>query len=195
MANRFYVWKDRNKTEEGREPEWKELTQAEFRKLVEDDKNKPEDERHWFYRVSSVEEGDDYYFLECTKEQYFESNREAQKRYRERKKAEEDGCPLTIYSLDWNGCDPDSKTGEYYDTVPSEETSVEEQVENNITLKLLYDAINNLSDGKREFISVWLKGKRMGATDSDIMKNMGISRRTYRNRMESALKELRENIK
>ena len=181
MSKKYYVWKNREC--QGINPEWIELTGKEFVELCKANKDLPDEEKRWFYKLPGLEEGDDYLVLECTKEKYLESQNEKEKRAYKVNLWDE----FNIVSLDYKYTDSSGEEYSLGDMVADPNANVE----NDYLSGVLYDAIDQLDISDKEFILYWIKSKKMGMPDENIAQSLGITRNILRYAIETICGKLK----
>ncbi len=181
MSKKYYAWKNREC--QGINPEWIELTGKEFVELCKANKDLPDEEKRWFYKLPGLEEGDDYLIMECTYENFMKSEQERLQRHR---KTELWEC-FECLSLDYTYSNESGEILTLADVVGDSNVSVETDYLNVV----LYDAIEQLETTDKEFIFYWIKSKKMGMPDENIAQSLGITRNILRYAIETICNKLK----
>lgn len=143
MKKQYFVWKDGKQNLDGKQ-EWVELTAKEFLEICYSNSKCPREEKRFFTRVPGVEDGDTYFVIECTYENFLRSDAERKLRKRKRNETEQlkaDGLWYDLISLDYEVDDGDGNTVTLHDMVADEnsvfETGLIELIDLQSALKVL----------------------------------------------------------
>ena len=188
MSKKYYAWKNRDC--QGITPEWIELTGKEFVELCKANKDLPDEEKRWFYKLPPLEEGDDYLILECTKKDYLKSQVRANVNYKKKKREEPHKSKYTFCSLDYKYTDNSGEEYTLADIVGDPRVNIEDDYMN----LALYAAIDLLNDDYRNFILYWIENKKDGLSDDRIAASLNISRDKLRWMYKQICDELRKNF-
>ena len=189
MSKKYYAWKNREC--QGINPEWIELTGKEFVELCKANKDLPDEEKRWFYKLPPLEEGDDYLILECTKKDYLKSQVRANVTYKKKKREEPHKSKYTFCSLDYKYTD---NSGEEYtlgELVADSNVNVEDDYLN----LFLYAAIDLLAEDDKQFILNWINKKNEGKSNAEIAESIGTTRRVFEYRFDRVAEELEKLFK
>ena len=181
MSKKYYAWKNREC--QGINPEWIELTGKEFVELCKANKDLPDEEKRWFYKLPGLEEGDDYLVFECTKEKYLESQNEKEKRAYKVNLWDE----FNIVSLDYKYTDISGEEYSLGDLVADPSASVEDEY----LIGVLYNAINHLEKSDKEFVLDWIEMKNLGFSDMEAAELFDITFKAFRYRFSQICKLLK----
>ena len=182
MSKKYYAWKNRDC--QGITPEWIELTGKEFVELCKANKDLPDEEKRWFYKLPGLEEGDDYLVMECTYENFLKSEQERLQRHR---KIELWEC-FECLSLDYKYTDNSGEEYTLADIVRDPRVNTEDDYMN----LALYAAIDLLNDDYRNFILYWIENKKDGLSDDRIAASLNIPRDKLRWMYKQVCDELRK---
>ena len=189
MSKKFYAWKNRDCN--GINPEWIELTGREFVELCKANKNLPDEEKRWFYKLPGFEEGDDYLVLECTHQKYLKSQVEKEKRaYKV-----EIWDMYQVLSFDFVYTDDSGEEYTLHDIIEDSRVNVEEQATDDLYINALYEAINKLNQDEKEFILNWIEKKKAGLSDDKIADSLHITRDKLRWMYKQVCSELKNFLK
>ena len=189
MSKKFYAWKNRDC--QGINPEWIELTGKQFAEICSANKDLPDEEKRWFYKLPGLEEGDDYLVFECTKEQYIESQNEKDRRCYQSDLKADFFESYDMLSFDFVYTDDSGEEYTLHDIVEDSRVNVVDTAFNNYFANSLYEAISCLNQEDKEFILYWIDKKRKGVSDMKIADSLGLTFKGFRYRFSKICKELK----
>lgn len=182
MAKKYYRWKDENCN--GINPEWVEMTGAEFFSF----KRNPENKHRKF--IESIDEygEEDTVILEVTKEKYDEWNREMQRhKYSEKIRKQ---YVKGFLSLDMDVDGEEEMT--LHEAVADEHINVEMSAMSALETEKLRSAIKLLSKEEKDLLNMLYFSNFDMTSERSIAKKCSIPQKTFNNRKKAVLKKLKK---
>ena len=189
MKKQYFAWKDGKQNLNGKQ-EWQELTSKEFLELCYSNSKRPKEEKRYFARVPGVEDGDTYFVLECTYEEFLRSEAERKLRKRKRDEKEQlkaDGLWYDLISLDYEVDDGDGNTVTLHDMVADENSVFETGL---VELIDLESALKVLTSKERGIIDAFYLSENP-KTEREYAKELNVPCMTLHCRKTKILKKLK----
>lgn len=163
MSKKYLVWKDESCN--GKNIQWVEMTGKEFLLFKRNPQNKA---RKFIKLDNGVDFSDDIIYIEATKAQYDEWNREESRRHcNQKSQAEKNYSSISLDSFVDN---EDECT--LHEVIADEQTDIEETVLNSCKRAELQKAILGLSESERELISALYIDNDNGLSERVVSKEL-----------------------
>lgn len=177
----YLIWKDRNCN--GKNIEWVQLTQEEFRKFIKD----PAEKERWFIVMDNrVCREDEIIVIEATREKYEKWKREENHRaYLDRFEKGYENVPFFEDTME-DGINP--FTGE---TFAACSRSAEEIALDSLEKEEMRDRIERLSDQEKKIFYQYVQLKLRKTDEGTILRTQTHSRYGYRRMRDEILRKLR----
>ena len=191
MKTKYYAWKDGEK-KSGKQ-DWVELTPNEFIMLCNNNRNLDKKERRYFYQLPGLEQGDCYYYLECTYEQFLKSRAEKDERARKRKEEEKikaQGQWYETVSLDAPFEDETGDVCSLHDMIPDPDSCFEDSLILSMDVK---NALCSLDPDELEIIER-LYLSEFAVSTRKLAQQMDVPVMTLNNRKKKILSKIKKSL-
>lgn len=188
MTAKYLAWK--YPVRDVRNPEWVELTGAEFYQIVKEENKKPEKTRFFMIVDDGIDQGMEPYVLETTKEKFKEWNKEYCAKNRRRRI--QNKYKRILVSMDMNINEDSELT--YYDVIADEDVSVAERVELAMLIEELRTAISFLSEEEKHILDLLYFDNEDELSERAIAEENGMSKSSLNREKQKILKKLRESL-
>ncbi len=191
MKTKYYAWKDGEK-KSGKQ-DWVELTPNEFIMLCNNNRNLDKKERRYFYQLPGLEQGDCYYYLECTYEQFLKSRAEKDERARKRKEEETikaQGQWYETVSLDAPFEDETGDVCSLHDMIPDPDSCFEDSLILSMDVK---NALCSLDPDELEIIER-LYLSEFAVSTRKLAQQMDVPVMTLNNRKKKILSKIKKSL-
>ena len=191
MKTKYYAWKDGEK-KSGKQ-DWIELTPNEFIMLCNNNRNLDKKERRYFYQLPGLEQGDCYYYLECTYEQFLKSRAEKDERARKRKEEKTlkaQGQWYETVSLDAPFEDETGDVCSLHDVIPDPDSCFEDSLILSMDVK---NALRSLDPDELEIIER-LYLSEYAVSTRKLAQQMDVPVMTLNNRKKKILSKIKKSL-
>ena len=192
MKKQYFAWKDGIQAVNGPQ-EWVELLAKEFCELEIKIRTGQISPKRYFACVPSAENGDVYYYFECTYEQFLDSEKKRIEQLRkaiEEQEMKEKGLWYDLISLDYTFQDDSGDELSLHDIIEDPNSLFEDALINSICLQ---NALKSLTTDERELIKVlYLSSEPL--TERAYAEKTGISNSTVHSRKMKTLKKLKKSF-
>ena len=188
MTAKYFVWK--YPVRDIQNPEWVELTGAEFYQLVKMENAKPHRTRFFMIVDDGIDEGMDPYVLETTQERFKEWNKEFCAKNRKRKT--QNKYKKNIVSMDMIISEDSELT--YHDIIADEDVSVEDRVELEMLIEDLHNVVSLLSEEEKHILDLLYFDNEDGLSERTIAEKNGMSKSSLNRQKQEILKKLRKSL-
>lgn len=189
MKKQYFAWKNGKQNLNGNQ-EWKELTSQEFLELCYSNSKRPKEEKRYFAKVPGFEDGDTYFVIECTYEEFLRSEAERKLRKRKRDETEQlkaDGLWYDLISLDYEVDDGDGNTVTLHDMVADENSVFEPGL---VELIDLQSALKGLTSKEKGIVDAFYLSENP-KTEREYAKKLNVPYMTLHCRKIKVLKKLK----
>lgn len=188
MSTKYFVWK--YPVKDIKNPEWVEVTGAEFYRIVKQENAKPEKTRFFKLIDDGADQDMDISVFETTKADFIRWNKEYCKKYRKRKM--QAAHKRVFVSMDIFVGDDEDFT--YHDIIPDESVSVEEKSEHELLLDKLLAIVETLTEEERHLLDLLYFGNKAALSERAICRENNLKRSTFKSQIAKIYEKIQKSF-